>query len=226
MAYPGLGAGVPISQFLRSRSPGVAQMTPGFVVPAAPQPGARTGPSNEDVLKAVFGSVAKGQAAQAASIVEAQQRSSEQTAKDYGPGGIYGLRSTLAPAEPPMLSPVDSRPAYSEPSPIEAVEYEDEESDGEVIEDIVEGDEIGDSEFSGWGCGMGERPVGVAFTRREVARMDHVRKGQQRRKRGGLAKMTGTIAKAALRRKSRMGMLRSRKKLIRIPKPGVNIWRT
>jgi hypothetical protein len=216
MAYPGLGAGVPISQFFR-RSPGVAQMTPGFVVPAAPQPGARTGPSNEDVLRHVFGSVAKGQAAQAASIAEARQRESEQMARVP--------RGAVAPEEPPMLAPHDMVQRMPESSPIEAVEYEDEESDGEVIEDIVEGDEEGDSTFSGWGIGMGERPVGVTNTLREVARMDHVRRRQRSMKRGGLAKMTGALTKAASR-KSRMGVLKSRKKMIRIPKPGVNIWRT
>lgn len=211
MAYPGLGAGVPISQFLRS-SPGVARMTPGFVVPAAPSPGARTGPSNEDVLRHVFGSVEKGQAAQAASIAEARQRESEQAERVP--------RGAQAPSEPSMLAPHDVRPSYEAPSPIEAVEYEDEESDGEVIEEIAEGEEEGDSEFSGWGIGLGERPVGVAFTRREVARMDHVRRRQRSMKRGGLSKMAGTIAK-----QPRPGVLPKRK-MIRIPKPGVNIWRT
>jgi hypothetical protein len=217
MAYPGLGAGVPISQFFR-RSPGVAQMTPGFIVPAAPQSGARTGPSNEDVLRRVFGSVAKGQAAQAASIAEARQRESEQTARVP--------RGAQAPPEPPMLAPHDIVQRAPASSPIEAVEYEDEESDGEVIEEIAEGEEEGDSEFSGWGIGMGERPVGVTNTLREVARMDHVRRRQRSMKRGGLAKMTGRIAAQVLQKKPRMGVLKPRKKMIRIPKPGVNIWRT
>lgn len=228
MAYPGLGAPIPISQ-LYKQSPGVARMTPGgFVVPAAPQPGARTGPSNEDVLRHLYGSVEKGRAAQAASIAEANQRTSEQVAKDYGPGGIYGPRGTPAPPEPPMLAPHDVRQHTPAQAPIEAVEYEDEESDGEVIEDIAEGEEEGDSEFSGWGVGLGERPVGVTNTLREVARMDHVRRRQRSMKRGGLSKMTGVIAAQTLRQQKKpfMGVLKPRKKMIRIPKPGVNIWRT
>lgn len=185
MAYATLGAPIPISQFLRSR-PGVAQMTPGFVVPAAPVPGARTGPSNEDVLRRVFGSVERGRAMQAASAAEARQREVEEMQRIP--------RVNIAPPEPPMLAPHDVRPSRPAAAPLVPADDEG-ESEGDIIEDIAENEEEAievdeGSEFSGWGCGMGERPVGVTGTRREVARMDHIRKRQRGMRRKGLSQRT------------------------------------
>jgi len=211
MAYPsGLGIPAAMAQFLRR--------------PTAAPVGAvaRTGPSNADVLKAVYGSVAKGQAAQAASIAEARQRESEQIAQDHIP------RGRPAPPEPPMLSPRDME--LDVPDEPALVTVEEEESDGEVIEEIAEGDEEGDYAFAGWNIGMGERPVGVAFTRREVARMGDIRRRQQRQKVRGLSALATKIAAPVLpppQPGRRFGTLP--KKFIpkiKVPKPGVNIWRT
>lgn len=225
MAYPSRGLGESFRSITGvtrvvspvQASPGVASMRPGgFVVQAAPSPGGRTGPSNDDVLRSLYGSVEKGRAVQAASIAEAQQRTSEQVARDYAPGGIYGPRGTPAPPEPPMLAPHDMTPSEPEPMPVEAVDESDVETEGDVIEEVAEGDEEGDSEFSGWGIGMGERPVGVAFTRREVARMGDVRRNRKRKER----------RERDMRRDS-MPRSKALKRLIgRTFPPGVNLWRT
>ena len=132
----------------------------------------RRGPSNEDVLRSLYGSVEKGRAVQAASIAEAQQRSAELHASSRIPQTTY----TPPPA---ILSPNDYTPAPQQSEVL--VPDEDVESDGDVIEEVAEGEEEGDAAFSGWGIGMGERPVGVTFTRREVARMGDVRRHNQRR---------------------------------------------
>lgn len=177
----------------------------------------RTGPSNEDVLKALYGSVEKGRAVQAASIAEAQQRNVEQVARDYAPGGIYGPRVNI-PAQPPVgLAPVDVQPTEPAPQALQPVDEEYEETDGDVIEDVAEGEEEGDSEFSGWGIGEYERPVGVAFTRREVQRM-----GDKRREKKAAIQRMKLRLKLAGHRPGMVGLTRQDRPFTR---PNVAVFR-
>jgi len=163
--------------------PGVASMRPGgFVYQAPPTPGGRTGPSNEDVLRHVYGSVEKGIAAQQASIDEARQRQAELMSKAVVTPPVQPPTPAIETA-PPMDYTRDSMPPVFRPGMLEPTPEDEQETDGEVIEEVAEGEDEGDAEFSGWGCGMGERPVGVTFTRREVERMGDVRRRQKRRAR-------------------------------------------
>jgi hypothetical protein len=88
--------------------------------------------------------------------------------------------------------PVYTPPAYDvepgpEPEPSPIVAEEEPETEGEVIEEVAESDEEGDSEFSGWGIGMGEKPVGPVYGRhgrlRENARLDHIVRERRRKRR-------------------------------------------
>lgn len=153
-----------------------------FRVPfMAPQPAARfqnlprevrMPPSVEDVKRHLYGSVAKFDAANQASIDEARQRAEEMT--------------RVAPATtrtlPPVgLTPEDVLPPNVQQSPREDFVEVEEGGDADAIEEAAENGEP--ESFEGWRIGMQERIVGVTDRlRREVPAL-HVRRERSMRER-------------------------------------------
>lgn len=126
-------------------------------------------PSVEDVKRHLYGSVEKFDAANQASIAEAQQRSNELTEKTYStPAYQPPVHSTLAPADLEPPRPVAQPTDYLEPV--------EEGGDADEIEDAAE---YGEEEaFEGWNIGLGERIVGVTDNLRRSVPVFHIRRRQ------------------------------------------------